>query len=274
MAETPPFARRVHIIPLGFEYARLRDPIEQWRADKVVAVEYSQSTADVPYLDELLDELEANDSVELEHRTCDIFDLYEALGVIAGAIDDHPDDDVYVNLSAGSKITAIAGMIACMATGAHPIYARPDYGPESGRVPEEPLHEAVAEIVELPTYPIERPSTLHVAHLAFIDERTDDDSATGRYLGVSKKELIAFGRDEGFGYIADSSASSRHGLYRLLDRHVIDPLLARGAIEIETVGRQSVVSLTPTGRNTLRAFRYVLGQSTSSEDVCEPGLVT
>lgn len=274
MADTPAIARRVHIVPLGFEYARLREPIEQWRADKVVAVAYSQGTAEIPYLDALLGELEANGSVELEHRTCDIFDLYEALGVIAAAIDDHPDDDVYVNLSAGSKITAIAGMIACMATGAHPIYARPDYGPESGSVPDEPLHEAVAEIVELPTYPIERPSTLHVAHLAFIEKRIDGDSATGRYRGVSKKELIAFGREDEFGYLADSSASSRHGLYRLLDRHVIDPLLDRGAIEIESVGRRSMVSLTPAGRNTLRAFRYLLDTSETAGESGEQGLST
>lgn len=247
-------------MPLGFEDARLRVPIEEWHADKVVAIEYEHSTADIPYLDALLAELDGDDGIELERRACDIFDLYEALGVIAGAIDDHPDDEVYVNLSAGSKITAIAGMIACMASGAHPIYARPDYGPESSRIPDEPLHEAVGEVFELPTYPIDRPSKLHVAHLAFIDQQTDGDEATGRYRGVSKKALITFGREQGFEYIVDSEASSRHGLYRRLDRHVVEPLRERGAIEIEKVGRRSIVSLTPEGRNLLRAFRHQLDE--------------
>lgn len=82
-------------------------------------------------------------------------------------IDDHADD-VYVNVSAGSKITAIAGTIACMATGATPTYARPDYGPDDERVPDEPLHEAVAETFSLPTYPIGRPSREHVAVLQFV----------------------------------------------------------------------------------------------------------
>lgn len=265
MADPPPIARRVHVVPLGFEYARLREPIVEWRADKVVAVEYADG-ADVPYLDDLLAELEADEAVDLERRACDLFDLYEALGVIAGAIDDHPDDEVYVNLSAGSKITAIAGMIACMAAGAHPIYARPDYGPESTRVPDEPLHAAVAEVFELPTYPIERPSRLHVAYLAFIDGHTDEAGTAGRYQGVSKQELIAFGRERDFGFIADSDAASHHGLYRLLDRHVVEPLVERGAVEVERVGRRSVVSLTPTGRNTLRAFRHRLEAAGGAAD--------
>lgn len=260
MPKSTPVARRVHVVPLGFEYARLREPIVEWRADKVVAVEYAGGDAEVPYLRELLEELAADERLELERRSCDIFDLYEALGVIAGAIDDHPDDEVYVNLSAGSKITAIAGMIACMAAGAHPIYARPDYGPESSQVPDEPLHAAVAETFELPTYPIERPSTLHVAYLAYVAERADDGAA-GRYRGASKQELIEFGRDRGFDFIATSDASSHHGLYRLLDRHVVDPLTERGYVEVKRIGRRSVVSLTPTGANALRAFRHRLDRN-------------
>lgn len=257
MRQSPPVPRRVHIVPLGFEYERLRHPIVEWRADKVVAVEYRESTADIAYLDRLLADLEADKAIELERRTCDLFDLYEALGVIAAAIDDHPDDEVYVNLSAGSKITAIAGMIACMASGAHPIYARPDYGPDSTRIPEEPLHDSVAEVFELPTYPIERPSSLHVAYLDFIDRRTDE-GGTGRYRGASKKDLIEFGRERGFAFIADSNASSRHGRYRLVNRHVVEPLEARGYVDIDQIGRRSVVTLTAAGRNTLHAFRYLV----------------
>lgn len=258
MSNAAPISRRVHIVPLGFEYTRLRTPIFEWRADKVVAIEYADNEADIAYLRDLLDELEEHDSITLERRRCDIFDLYEALGVIAATIEGHPDDDVYVNLSAGSKITAIAGMLACMVTTATPIYARPDYGPESSRIPEEPLHEAVQEILELPTYPIDRPSELLVRHLAYIAAHGDDGSATGRYRGVSKKELIEFGRAREFAYITASDASSRHGFYRLLDRHIVRPLQTREAIEVAKVGRRTMVSLTPAGRNMLRAFHYLL----------------
>lgn len=252
-SDSPPVAMRVQVVPLGFEYERLKRPIVEWRADKVVAVAYDDGDAEVPYLDDLLAELAENERIDLERRECDIFDLYDTLGTVAAAIADHADDDVYVNLSGGSKITAIAGMIACMATGATPIYAKPDYGPEADRIPPEPLHDEVERIFSLPTYPIESPSATHVAFLRFIAERSEsaaasaaadsemsggadlesnrtdsDPSVSGRYRGASKKELVEFARDESFRFVAESSAETDKGLYRLLDRHVVDPLESKG----------------------------------------------
>lgn len=247
---------RVQVVPLGFEYARLREPILTWRADKVIAVEHVDG-ADVEYLERLLAELESNDRIELQRRSCDIFDLYGALGTIAGAIADHPDDEVYVNLSAGSKITAIAGMIACMATGASPIYARPDYGPDAEQVPDEPLHDAVAEVFELPTYPIERPSQTLVAFMAYVDRETTEDER-GRYRGVSKKDLVEFAREEGFPFVRESEAATEKGYYRLLESHVVGPLEAKGFIQVERIGREKHVTLTDEGERTLRAFAYLL----------------
>ncbi|MFC4551360.1 MULTISPECIES: DUF6293 family protein [Halorussus] len=274
MQSPPPVAERVQVVPLGFEYARLRDPVMEWKADKVVAVEYAESDADPSYLAAFLAELEANERIELERRACDIFDLYDTLGTVAGAIHDHADDDVYVNLSGGSKITAVAGMIACMATGATPIYAKPDYGPDAERIPPEPLHDAVEETFALPTYPVERPSATHVAFLRFVGERTcraDEADGTGgndgtggtaephgRYRGASKKELIEFAREEGFPFVVESSAETEKGYYRLLDTHVVDPLTAKGYVETEKVGRRKYLTLTEAGENALRAFRHLI----------------
>lgn len=256
MPADSPVPRRVQVVPLGFEYARIRDPIMEWRADVVVAVTYGENDALAPYLVDLLDELAANDRIELERRACDIFDLYDALGTIAGAIEDYPDDAVYVNLSAGSKITAIAGMLACMASDARPIYAKPDYGPDSERVPEDPLHEAVERTFELPTYPIDRPSEPDVAVLAFIDRNTTEEG--GRYRGVAKKDLVGFVRDREFPFVAASDATTEKGYYRLLDSHVVGPFTERGYVETDRVGRQVFVTLSPEGENALRAFRYLL----------------
>ena len=253
---TPSVPLRVHVVPLGFESERLRVPIREWRAEKVVAVEYSEGPP-MPYVEDLLDELASDDRIELERRACDIFDLYEALGTIAAAVDDHPDDEVYVHLSAGSKITAIAGMIACMAGDAHPIYARPDYGPDSERIPDEPLHEEVAEVFELPTYPIDRPSRTLVAVMDYLD-RLNDERSAGRYEGASKKELVEFARESAFPFVAESAATTEKGYYRLLETHVVRPLSERNYVTIEQVGRQKYVSLTAEGKNTLRAFEHLL----------------
>lgn len=255
MSQGPPVRDRVHVVPLGFEYARIREPIFRWKADVVVPVAYRESEHEIPYLRALLEELAENERLDVDRRSCDIFDLYDTLGTLSEAITDYGDDDVFVNLSAGSKITAIAGMIACMATGARPIYARPAYGPDASRIPEEPLHDEVREIFELPRYPIDRPSDVHVAFLAYVERETTGD-ASGRYRGVNKKELIEFALEEGFPFIVDSEASSEKGYYRLLDRHVVDPLRTQGYVEVEKVGRKKYVTVTGDGENVLRAFRY------------------
>ena len=253
MTESP-VPERVQVVPLGFEYARLLEPVRAWKADRVVAIEHTDG-ADVTFIDAFLAELDGDERVELERRTCDIFDFYDALGTVAAAIHDHADDDVYVNVSAGSKITAIAGTIACMATGATPLYARPDYGPGDERVPDEPLHDAVAETFALPTYHVDHPPREHVAVLQYVAEHADGE---GRYEGVTKGDLIDFGEREGLPFVAASNAETRKGLYRSLDAKVVSPLLERDCISVDAVGRTKYVSLTERGENVSRSFDYLL----------------
>lgn len=257
METSAPIRNRVQIVPLGFEYARLKRPIFDWKADVVVAIEYEDAADEVPYITALLEELGDDERIVLDRRACDIFELYDALGTITEAISDYDMDDIYVNLSAGSKITAIAGMIACMASGASPIYARPDYGPDGEHIPEEPLHDEVTEVFELPTYPIDRPSDMLVAFLARI-QRGMTETAHGRYQGVPKLELIDFALDEGFSFVVQSETATQKGYYRLLDRHVISPLRQKGYITIERVGRKKFVTLTSSGSNALEAFGHLV----------------
>jgi hypothetical protein len=255
----PPIDERVQIVPLGFEDARLRRPIDELRADRVVAIEHEHQERPIPYLEALLADLDADERIVLERRSCDLFDLYDALGTIAGAIRDYETEAVAVNLSGGSTITAIAGMIACMTVGATPIYARPEYGPEGERIPEEPLHDEVREVVALPTYPIERPTGQALAVLSHLGAASED--ATGRYRGVDKKGLIAFGAEEGLPFVADAEAESEKALYRRLDAHVLDGLREREYVSIERIGRRSVVSLTEEGENVLQAFSHLVDGS-------------
>lgn len=72
--ETPtPVRNRVQIVPLGFEYARLKQPINDWKADVVVAIEYVNATEEIPYVAALLDELSDDPRIILDRRACDIF---------------------------------------------------------------------------------------------------------------------------------------------------------------------------------------------------------
>lgn len=239
---------RVHIIPLGYERDRVMEPPLELNADVVVLLNHDGAADTKPaYHREVRQKLERA-APEVVDRTCDIFDLYASLGEIAETITDYRDDEVYVNLATGSKVTAIAGMIACMATGATPYYVRAErYGLETEQPPTEPVSYGVAGIDEMPAYPIEGPSPEHIAILAYLDEQ-------GR---ASKKEIIEFSEDVNLPFIQTYESNNIKGKYRLLDSHILNALQEREYVEIKEVGRQKYVSLTEEGQNTLRAFNYL-----------------
>lgn len=240
---------RVHIVPLGYERDRVVRPTLQLKADRVILLHHDEPSDErPPYHAEIRDCFE-EEQVTYEECSCDIFDLYGSLGEIARIITRYGDDDVYVNLATGSKVTAIGGMIACMATGATPYYVRAKrYGPEGEHPPKTPVSFGVAGIDELPAYPIEGPSVQQVAILNHLKKE--------EY--ASKKELIEFSERMELPFLADYDSDVIKGKYRLLDAHVLDALVEDGYVEIEEVGRDKRAHLTPDGAKTLQAFSYLL----------------
>ena len=132
-----------------------------------------------------------------------------------------------------------------MATGATPYYVRAErYAAET----DGDVAEGVREITELPTYPMESPERQHVSVMDYLASEGE----------ARKRDLIDFGREARLPFIAEREAANRKSEYRLLDSHVLDPLEANGYVALEAVGRSTRVSLTESGRNTLRAFQYLL----------------
>jgi len=234
---------RVHLMPVGYENDRLVLPAERLRADRVVLLAYEDETDHPSYAGTVRGRL---DEAGIDHETvrCDIFDFYDSIGTVAELATRFADHEVYVNLASGSKVTAIGGMIACMATGATPYYVRAEhYAAET----DGDVAEGIHSVTELPTYPMESPEPQHVAVMDYIDR---EDS-------VRKRDLIDFGTELGLPFIAEREAANRKSEYRLLDSHVLDPLAGNGYVTLEDVGRSTRVSLTESGLNTLRAFRYL-----------------
>jgi hypothetical protein len=95
---------------------------------------------------------------------------------------------------------------------------------------------------------MESPEPQHVAVMDHVD----------REDGARKRDLIDYGKERGLPFIAEREAANRKSEYRLLDSHVLDPLAANGYVTLEDVGRSTRVSLTESGVNTLRAFRYLI----------------
>lgn len=239
---------RVHIVPLGYEYERVTVPAIRMHADCVCLIYHSgDDPGDRPdYYDDIHADfrdagIECNDE-----NACNIFDLYDTLRTIAELIQANRGDEVYVNLASGGKITAIAGMIACMVTGnAEPIYVSAS---EYGQNKQVPVAKNVTSISRLPTYPIQAPSRNPIKLLQFIVEEGP----------VTKQDCIEFAVVEGINPLAGHESDDTRGLYRLLDSHLLGPLQNDRYVETYKEGRNKYVEATEEGQNTLEAFTYML----------------
>lgn len=277
--------KRVHVVPLGYEFDRILEPIRDQRADLVYLLENDgagdvgtgtertsegddgtgtrNATADADYHDELRAALE---SIVPEIRTweCDLTDVYAVLGEVTTIADIHADDQVYVNVSGAGTIPAIGATIACMdvSTDAHAYYVEPsEYAHDGTR---EPISFGLDEMEQIPTYPIESPTRDQVAIMEFLaDPAAWDGYHDDRTAPPKKKDLIEYARDQELSFMADRRSPDERtgedkGAFRVLDTHVLEPLAEDGYVTIEAVGRRRVVELTERGENAYRAFHHKL----------------
>lgn len=240
----------VHIAPLGFEFDRIIGPARRYDIDIIYLLEHDEPQSKKPsYHDELKAEL-SEESVEVRSRTVDLIDIYDVLGAVTTVISDHADDIVRVNVSSGSKLSAVGATIACMATEATAYYVHPEGYAHADRAERQSYGYADDEV--LPTYPIESPTTDQVAAIFF------NDTATTEIYTPKKKDIIEYAQEQDLSFIAENQPANDKAKFALLNANIIDPLTANGYIEVNTVGRQKQVELTDTGKNALHAFRHKL----------------
>jgi len=253
-------SKRIHIAPFGFEYDRIVLPAMEYDADHVILLDFiAENISRPPYHSDVIADLEAAD-ITVSQLECDLFNLYESMSVIANQAIKHAakEDDVYVNLTTGSTITAIGGMIACMVTGAAiPYYVRADeYA--SG---DEPIGHGMEFADELPRYPMEGPDAQQVAILAYLAYCKQEADSVPQSYDIRKEDLIAFGKETNLAFAAEYDGDTQKGYYRRLDRHILDTLLERGYVSIESVGRSKRIHPTEVGINTAKAFSYLLRET-------------
>ncbi|GAB3678501.1 hypothetical protein GCM10028856_38990 [Halopiger thermotolerans] len=238
----------VHIAPLGHEYDRIKDPVLEYDAD-VLHLLADDDTTQASYHDRLVDELSA-EGVTVRVREVDFGDMYDVLGEVTTIIADYEDDIVRVNVSSGPKLADIGAALACMATDAIGYYVHPES--RAHPVAETPRTEGMAMAEQLPSYPLETPSTDQVRILNYID------TANTEAYTPKKSDLIEFAEEESLEFMTKSDPANEKAKFALLNNRIVDPLLEVDYIEVEAVGRTKQVSLTETGENALRAFRHKL----------------
>lgn len=233
---------RIHIAPLGYDDLRIYQSAAKLKADHVILVHHDNPTDTgqnhYENTEEGLNEIGINPDI----ISGDIFDMYEMMGVFGSIANEFDKEDVFINLSTGSKITSIAGMLTAMANeGIIPFYTRAEYD-EDGKVVK------ATEVIELPVYPIDPPEPQHIRVLNYLVEN-----------GKSKKqELIRYAEEEGLPFVGEYNIKEDRAKYRLLDTHIMSYLLENRYVRVKSVGREKQVEITDHGEDTVRAFEYLI----------------
>ena len=245
---------RIHIAPVGFEVERVTEPLRRERADRVYLLTRDEHDAAEPFVAEIARRLRRADwPIEVRVVRTDLWNVFRALASLRAIFDAERRTDrgaadvlpIRVNVSTGTKITAIAGTLACMLWKGEPYYVQVSRAWYSGRTPRvASVHDAVDRVEPVNVYELRAPSV----ELVEVLQALADGGGTLR-----KRELIrALGLDRpppSGGPAA--SPQAQHG--RL--RRRLEPLEHRwGFVRTETTGPRARVRITEQGRLALALF--------------------
>lgn len=245
---------RVHIAAVGFEVERVTEAVRDDRADRVYLLSQAGHDAATPFLTAVERRLRALPwTPEVRVVSTDIWDLFACLATYRAIFADERRLDrrsaeavaLRVNVSTGTKITAIAGTLACMLWKGEPYYVRVSASWYSDHVPRlRAVNDVVDRIDPVGVYELRMPSPELVEVLEALARRGGS---------LRKYELIReLGLDRPSGtHPTPLSPQARHG--RL--RRRLEPLEERwGFVRSEPAGPRGRVMLTDQGRVALALF--------------------
>ncbi len=234
---------RVHIAPVGFEIDRIVIPAKKMKADKVWLLIHENPSEDKagPFVEKITKKLKKEKiNVVLEHH--DRLNLFKIIKSIKEIVTKEDGNDIYVNLASGSKIQAIASMMACMMFNENksikPFYA------EAERYPGfegNQMSFGVKNLMEIPTYKIHTPKPELIKALKIIIKQN------GR---LRKKDMAELAEKENLITVTARKENYTQARFASLDKNIIQPLVEQWKFaEVEKIGRTRWVKITQEGIN-------------------------
>ena len=235
---------RVHVAHVGYEVQRVVRPLVDLRADRAYLVTGDPNDTAKEYWDQVLAILQ-NDFPLIEVRTRfsspwsfpDLLALYGRIVKEEHSAGNH----LYVNISTGTKVAAMVGLLSSMLWGTTPYYAQIAYGKQTYGARR--VTEIVTGIVtDIPVYRIGGPTEVELHILAVLSQRSKP---------LSKKALIRELQERGF--IPTSDRIKEPAAYGQLNG-LLKPLTSRGFVDIEGERKNAIISITKAGRDALILF--------------------
>jgi hypothetical protein len=247
LAVGPYVPERVHIVPTGYEVDRVVRPAERLKAERVILLaNLREQDRASKFREQVIAEL-ARKGIAHEVVRAPIFELGPTLDAILRLLHGHRRDQLSVNISAGSKIQALAGCLAAMILRAEGIdvtvyYAEPERYRENP--PKTPLSYGLEQIIEVA--PLSLPTPPEEVRLAIRLLTKRDYHKLELALSLTQVGGLDADRVGKDGAPVDDRA--RVSLQAAVDQKVVQPLVRAGYASVTKVGRRSMVSLTEAGR--------------------------
>ncbi|MGI0068725.1 MAG: DUF6293 family protein, partial [Nitrosopumilaceae archaeon] len=232
---------RVHIAPVGFEIDRIAIAAKQMKADRVWLLMHGDPTKDRAqgYMEKIRSQLK-KEKIEVHIGYTDRFNLFKILRSVREITEKEKDNDIFINCSSGSKIQAIACMMACMMfqgkTRLTPYYAEPE---SYASVKGEQLSTGLKTVVKLPAFEIHTPKPALVQALKIIKEHGGK---------ITKKEMAKLADEKKLIIINAKEENFQQARFASLDKNIIQPLQNEWKfVEVERIGRTRWIKMTPEG---------------------------
>lgn len=234
---------RVHVAPVGFEIDRVVIPAKEMKADKVWLLVHEKPSLDkaTPYIEKIQRQLR-REKIAVTKEYHDRLDLFKIIKSVKKIIEAEKKNTVYVNLASGSKIQAIACMMACMMFNDGkrivPFYAEAqNYPGFEGKQ----LSYGVKNLMQIPAYQIHTPRPELVSALKIIRD------SGGR---ITKKQMAQAAERAGLISVNAREENMTQARFASLDKNIIQPLEDQwGFVQIEKIGRNRWIKITQDGDN-------------------------
>lgn len=266
--------KKVHITAIGVEVNRVVLPIKEIGADKVILVENLGPSKDyTPFVDAVEKKLvKLCPNCIVERARMDLFEIEHLIGQLGKLIEKEKacKNQVFLNVSVGSRLYDAAGVIASLMFGAVAYYAEAKtywqdisiYSDKKG----EPLG-TVKEIkytIEIPQFSIRPPPKDWIRFVSVLDRRIrDGKSTTQSAVAGDLQEMELISRGAGNGKSADNREAIR--VLSELRRKFVGPMVKEGWICIEGQRRSARLKLTDQGARMLNIFAPVMLDETRAE---------
>lgn len=241
--------KRIHIVPVGYDYySRVVEPLLDPRADKIFFIRHEKGAirGHDKFFNSITREIKKVDIKYGEIQT-DIWDLFQCVEIFRKIIQDEikRENHVYINVSTGTKVTAMAGILACMMWNQTPYYVKLK-NPTKKSIKTIPKI-AVEESERLPIFDIKKPDYKTMKILEKIASYKDEMLRKWQLTDYLVNEKIIRPTNPKKIFTVNAKLAQLQNIILPMEKEW-------GFVESEHRGSRSQVKITKKGKQALKIF--------------------